>query len=185
MNDSRATYEAMGRAALLPGIQYAVEQMQRMLDDMREALAGLQNGHAPKRVGRPRKSETDLFELRKKNASANPRGYWAKMTPEERSAEMARRMALGRKRKGEKEQAGKMPLKVGDEYTQAGVAQELGFSHAHSYRNWRVRLEREHKVKGFPRGRSMKLAGFNGLVRMFSESDLDALRKIREEVAKR
>jgi hypothetical protein len=72
-------YTQMGMAALLPGMQYALEQMHKLVEDFREQLAGLQNGSG----------KTTTNKVGKKIAT----GYWDKMTPEQRSAEMKRRMA--------------------------------------------------------------------------------------------
>lgn len=91
-----STYAQMGMAALIPGMQYMIDQMQAQLDELRTRLAAMQEGNAAslkplnqKRRGRPPKDEK--FERRSKAAAA----VWAKMTPEQRSAEMKRRQAKG------------------------------------------------------------------------------------------
>jgi hypothetical protein len=89
LDDEVRTYAQMGMAAMLPGMEYALELMQRQIDEIRARLAELQeadrsarNAPAPKR--------------------ARPTGGW----PEEAAArkrEMARRMTVARaKAKGEK-----------------------------------------------------------------------------------
>src|SRR5689334_15436999 len=72
-------FATMGMAAMLPGLQYAVELMQKQLDEFRARLAALQNGRA--RVCKPptAKRVNGIVE------------YWARMTPAERRAEMKRR----------------------------------------------------------------------------------------------
>jgi hypothetical protein len=77
------TYAVMGVAALLPGMQFMIEQMQAKLDDMRAMLAGLQTGERPRR-GRPPGSAK----------AEGARSAWAGMTAEERSIEMKRRFAV-------------------------------------------------------------------------------------------
>ena len=85
-------YEIMGIAAMIPGFQAAVDILQSQLDEMREKLGALQNGNAPKKPGRPRKEQPPV-ETGELNARGKPlkSGYWATLTPEERSAEMRRR----------------------------------------------------------------------------------------------
>lgn len=72
-------YTQMGMAALLPGMQYALDQMQKIVDDFREQLATLQNGGGKKTI---------RIKDEKKSA------YWANMTAEERSQEVKRRMTM-------------------------------------------------------------------------------------------
>jgi hypothetical protein len=75
--DSELTkYAQMGMAAMLPGMQLAVEIMQRNLDEFRAQLAGLQG------------KEQHVNQSR---AGGNARAYWAKMTPLQRRNEMRRR----------------------------------------------------------------------------------------------
>jgi hypothetical protein len=75
-------YAASGMAAYLPGMVYMIELMQRELDEMRARLGQLQGTE---------------------EGPAGTRG-WAGMTPEERSAEMRKRIAvrLRNKKKAEK-----------------------------------------------------------------------------------
>jgi hypothetical protein len=85
----------MGRAGMLPGIQIAIDLLQEHLDTMKAELYQLQavlaNGHAAETVAQSRR----LAAPRKKGWPADAaQGYWGKMTPEERSVEMQRRMAL-------------------------------------------------------------------------------------------
>lgn len=128
-NPSSATYTQMGMAALLPGMQHMIELMQSHLDELRAQLAALQNGGAPATSGRGakaaengrnanydyrkspeyRESQSRIVKaaLARKKAeqqTGDKRGaassaYWARMTPEERSAEMVRRQALSKRRK--------------------------------------------------------------------------------------
>jgi len=86
-------FEAMGLAAMLPGMQHMITLMQRELDNMRAALARVQArqaGHeeAPTHAEKSRRQAVV--------------GYWAKMSPEERSAEMRRRGMVRTGKKGAK-----------------------------------------------------------------------------------
>ena len=82
MQNDETTFAALGMAALLPGMQHMLTLMQESLDQMRAALNVTQNGAAsnpaPER-GRP--------------AGSKNRRYGWSDDPEERKAEMARRMA--------------------------------------------------------------------------------------------
>lgn len=111
-------YASMGMAAMLPGMQYAVELMQRNLDDMRAQLAAMQNGDGdrelagmfakPKRLTPEGAAAISAAQkarwaedgrsapLTRERVASYQRGYWASMTPEERAAEMKRRMAKRR-----------------------------------------------------------------------------------------
>jgi hypothetical protein len=83
-------YSTFGMAALLPGMQHMLDEMQNVLNTFRENLEAAQ---APgKKRGRPRKIVIEDTEAVKK--SRRSAGYWAKMTPEQRSAEMKRRAAV-------------------------------------------------------------------------------------------
>ena len=80
-------YQRMGMAALIPGMQFMIDRMQKELDDLRQVLTGLQQ-----------EKETDddepVGDLEKwlyKRKSKSSKSYWAGMTPKERSAEMKRR----------------------------------------------------------------------------------------------
>jgi hypothetical protein len=95
MKDATTTYAQMGMASLLPGMQYMVELMQKQLDEMRDHLAALQNGGAPKRLGRPPKSAVAADSVRAARRSGAS-GAWANLTAEQRSEEMKRRQAVGR-----------------------------------------------------------------------------------------
>jgi hypothetical protein len=90
------TYAAMGLAALIPGMQHMLVLMQAQLDGMRVQLAALQGGEripssnyfkAPGKIGRPPGA---------KNKPKADNSYWDSMTPEERSAEITRRMMVRR-----------------------------------------------------------------------------------------
>jgi hypothetical protein len=82
---TNTTYEQMGIAALIPGMQHMLTLMQAQLDEVRASLAALQDD--PEDSGHSR--------IRRKVMNH----YWASMTAEQRSAEMRRRHAVGRKRK--------------------------------------------------------------------------------------
>lgn len=106
-------FAQMGIAALLPGMQYAVDQMQKVLNDMREALGAPQNGRPPakgkqggweKMTSAQRSLEMKRRELARDKKAKRPgaggashsltqKAYWAGMTAAERSAEMKRRLA--------------------------------------------------------------------------------------------
>jgi hypothetical protein len=132
-------FEEFGIVALLPGIQYAVEIMQKQLDDLRARVASLQQISAPELPssngrGRPKKApapatfslaeaaaemqlsatqinrarvalgmqvnpgeavvltEKDLEKIRLYQAKKTRNG-WQNMAPQERKAEMNRRIA--------------------------------------------------------------------------------------------
>lgn len=72
----------MGMAALLPGMKYFLERMQAELNNFELELEGLQNSQQPK----------------KKIINS----YWAKLTPEERSAEIIRRQKVAAKNRAKK-----------------------------------------------------------------------------------
>ena len=87
-------YEAMGIAAMLPGMQHMITLMQRALDDMRATLARVQD----------RKANYEEEAGEATEATGNPvmsaqKKYWAAMTPKERAAEMRRRGMMGRAKK--------------------------------------------------------------------------------------
>lgn len=88
-NTSTNRYLEMGMASLLPGMQYMVEQMQRMLDEFRAELAMLQAGHhgAKARAGK---------------------GAWAGKSAEERH-EIAKRRWETRRRNAEAADAPRHP----------------------------------------------------------------------------
>jgi hypothetical protein len=79
VNPEQNRYAAMGVAALLPGMQYTIEVMQAKLDEMRALLAHVQESGAQPEPKSPRGGAS-----------------WASLTPEERSTEMRRRMAVAR-----------------------------------------------------------------------------------------
>ena len=80
-------YEKFGIAALIPGMQHMVDLMQRELDDMRKMISS-EDTKIPKKI----------LGDRKKQGTAS-KAYWAKMTPEQRSTEMRRRMQVAKRRK--------------------------------------------------------------------------------------
>jgi hypothetical protein len=84
------TYEAMGIAATIPGLQRAAEILQQELNALREQLAALQNGAAPPK----RKQERPLRQDRAPHPGpAQGKGGWSD-DPAERSQEMARRVRV-------------------------------------------------------------------------------------------
>lgn len=85
-------YEQMGLAATLPGMINAVEVLQGEIDRMRAVL-----GYAQGRGAAP--DENEGQEL------SGQKAYWAKMTPEQRAAEMARRGMMGRAKRAAKKGA--------------------------------------------------------------------------------
>ncbi len=124
-------FTAMGIAAMLPGMQYAIERMQKTLDETREMLVALQQGRngglvieasprppwAPRR-GRPPGSQnkaqppvallagadentpkSNRYAAVAKRSGLGRGSYWRTLTPEERSKEMKRRMAVAEARK--------------------------------------------------------------------------------------
>lgn len=103
-------YAQMGMAAMLPGMQLAVDFIQQKLDEMRAQLAMIQNGgplkksrvspegsaaisEAQKRRWAAQKADND--EARKAKLGEARKAYWAKKTPAQRRAEMKRRGMLG------------------------------------------------------------------------------------------
>jgi hypothetical protein len=80
-------YEQMGIAALLPGMTYAIEVMQKQVDEMRAQLTGSINGDDPvkRKVGRPA-------------GAAGNRAGWSD-DPEERKVEAQRRADMRRQNK--------------------------------------------------------------------------------------
>lgn len=84
------SYEEFGIAAVLPGLVRAAEVLQ---EEIRELQARL--NHRP--VGRPKGS----------GKGSGTKSYWAKMTPEERVAEIKRRARVAvRNRKLKAKEAG-------------------------------------------------------------------------------
>jgi len=88
--DELHLHARMGRAALIPGMQRAIEIMQRELDKMRLDLMGLE---APEKQPESKRKNfgTILEKIRKQ-----PSGWSS--DPEERKREMARRMAAHQKK---------------------------------------------------------------------------------------
>jgi len=81
-------YEEMGIAAMLPGMQHMITLMQRELDAMRATLARVQ---ARKSGETPLEEETERKHRYNPSSGVAQRNYWARMTPEQRRAEMKRR----------------------------------------------------------------------------------------------
>jgi hypothetical protein len=95
-------YEQMGLAATLPGMINAVEVLQGEIDRMRAVL-----GYAQERGAAP--DENEGQEL------TGQKAYWAKMTPEQRKSEMARRGMMGRAKRAAKKRAAKKNGAASDE----------------------------------------------------------------------
>lgn len=77
---------------MIPGFQRAIDVLQDELDSLRSQLSGLQRERKPIRT-EGRKPDW------KENISQHTKSYWARFTPEQRSEEMRRRMALGKRRR--------------------------------------------------------------------------------------
>lgn len=97
------TYEEAGLASALIGLQRAYDMIGREIENVKERLAQARNGgnarefveERKRPVGRPAKNAeraADLERFARKSKSV--KGYWANMSAEERSAEMARRIAV-------------------------------------------------------------------------------------------
>lgn len=87
-------FEQMGKAALIPGMQYMLDMMQKQLDDFRAQLNDTpkQNAMHPKELNHP---EHALWvEKMRKNGKER----WAKMTPAQKKAHL-KAMQEGKKRK--------------------------------------------------------------------------------------
>lgn len=108
MNDEQ--YRLVGMSSALTGLQLAIELLQSELEQIRNAVGqAIQNGAVPLIKRKYTKHTTPLAEpepeVKSKPVSRQAKGmnnYWGKMTPEERSAEMNRRLQLAKARKGRK-----------------------------------------------------------------------------------
>ena len=87
--DDITKFGKFGLAALLPGMQYMLDLMQKELDQYRQALQ--ETEEKPKST---RKPVVQLVNGKENDKLTGPRSYWYKMTAEQRSAEMARRMKV-------------------------------------------------------------------------------------------
>jgi hypothetical protein len=113
------TFQTMGIAAMLPGMQHMLELMQHELDRMREMLAAAQTGELPRAVvknlgyrveqrrpvGRPPRTP--------EQARFKAKSGWDKLSPEERSAEMMRRIQVAREKREAARIAALHPRDVG------------------------------------------------------------------------
>ena len=101
-DDDTSQYVRMGIAVLLPGMEHTIKVLQHQVDEMRARLAELGQGQV-KRRGRP-KTVLPVVKRRgrgpgrKNNPAPAPAaktagGGWP-ADPEERKAEMARRLAV-------------------------------------------------------------------------------------------
>lgn len=105
MTKAKTTYEQMGMAALLPGMQHMLDLMQAELAHMRAALEARQEQVTERRSrsgllsfrGVPRGTEEyrriDRENKRRRRpvAGRGIKGYWEQFTPEERSRIMKAR----------------------------------------------------------------------------------------------
>lgn len=92
-NQRMTKYEEMGIASLLPGMIRMHEMMGEAIQEVQEQLARVQGRLA---AGDEPDEEVPAVRMkRKKSAQAL---YWARMTVDERSAEMKRRGMVGRKK---------------------------------------------------------------------------------------
>jgi len=106
-DDTSPNFTLMGIAAMLPGMQLALDLLSRQIEDYRAVLRALQmtDGGAtmPKRRGRPPKKAiaavpavlAPVAAAGRRKSSEGIKAYWAKMTPKQRAAEMKRRVANG------------------------------------------------------------------------------------------
>lgn len=94
-------FAQMGMAALIPGMQHILDLMQEELDRMRYALADAQGKNVR---GRPRKDESERSPNTHAKTALPPKpgmkNGWP-IDPEERSAEMKRRLQVAREKKAE------------------------------------------------------------------------------------
>lgn len=124
-DDELRSYAQMGMAAMLPGMEYALELMQRQINEMRAGLAHLQdldkyarNAPKPKRrsSGWPDDPEERKKEMQRrqrvarkksgttaKKMSTAAKRHWDKMTPRQRKTRLAAMLA-GRKKNKETNQ---------------------------------------------------------------------------------
>jgi hypothetical protein len=111
MKNSSTTYEAMGMAALLPGMQHMLTLMQAEMFRLRQMVTDAQTNHNPSPARKKPPRGTDAYraydrqkkrertaqkQAKKKAMATGPKSYWGKMTAEERSEEMRRRWAKKR-----------------------------------------------------------------------------------------
>jgi hypothetical protein len=83
-------FSVLGKASMIPGMQYMLEQMQQMLDDVRAEVARL--GSPEKKAKRGRRPGPEAAAV---SSIAGKRRGWAKYSTEEaRSEEMKRRMRV-------------------------------------------------------------------------------------------
>ena len=108
-NTDDADFARFGRAAVIPGIQKAIEHLQRLLaelqtlnaasesDSAREFLRELAGDVAFGRqlAERPTENEKPAAAVKTKRG-AGIAAYWARMTPKQKKAEMLRRGIHGR-----------------------------------------------------------------------------------------
>jgi hypothetical protein len=101
-------FAEIGMKACLPGMQYLFERIGKELAEFQSMLKLMDELGGPRKVGRPRNvipAETSIVpaieapEFVSVRRSIAQKSSWAKMTPEERSAEMSRRRAVGQAKK--------------------------------------------------------------------------------------
>lgn len=96
-------WEQMGIEATLPGLRLAVNHISDLLRSMEAAAGALSEaGGAATGLKKRGRGEwvDDSPEKRAAVRRGNASGYWAKMTPEERKAEMRRRAKVSLKKGG-------------------------------------------------------------------------------------
>jgi hypothetical protein len=113
-----ASYEQMGIAALLPGMQFMVERMQKELDAMKLQLAGLQNGRdqvTP--LGQFLRAEDSsvrkMMQKRGRPGRSRRSSGWPD-DPEERKVESARRRAVSLAKQKAKQKEKELPAQNKD-----------------------------------------------------------------------
>lgn len=100
-------YAQMGRAAMIPGFQYAIEVLQAQLDDLRSILSESLNGAKSsneKPSKQPRDRSHPEHEAWVKKMSVVRRKFWKSLTPEQRAAHMAK-MQAGRRKQAKAKRA--------------------------------------------------------------------------------
>jgi len=144
-NERLATYEQMGIAAMIPGMQHMLEMMTAELANMRARLGMLQEPAAPrKKLGRPKKGAPARVSAGKSGWSDDPA---------ERSREMKRRMAVAAKKKGI-DAKGLHPRDVGhpehDKWLKATRRAHKAHWNALSFKERKERLERMKAGRKLP-----------------------------------
>lgn len=95
---SELSLEQFGIASLIPGFQRALDLLQAELNSLRAKLSLPEQKRSSTKfqIAMQKRSKNEKWRSK---AVTSQKSYWAKMTKEERSAEMKRRMALSKRRK--------------------------------------------------------------------------------------